>query len=335
MKVMAWLTISIIGSIFLFLGLPELLSPQNLYLLDLSGIYSILAMSLALTVGFGGLLSLAHPVFFGIGAYFTGLAMIAGFPFFPSLLLSGFFSGLIALVIGVPSLRTRGVYFAITTLCVTIIFEMVLNNWVSLTQGDSGLGGIPKPGLLAGTGLMHLKMKTGTFFHYLISLIAIFTALTLYRITHSEIGRTMIAIRDQKELASLTGINTLKYEVINFCIGAFFAGVAGSLYAIYMRYLHPSDFGILQCFDILAMVVVGGANSISGPIVGSLFINFFPELIGIDPALKRIAYGIVIILVVIFMPQGLQGLLNEGLIKPIAEKLGMLRRDKQGRGLSR
>lgn len=319
MKVLAWLMIGLTGFLILFFGPPVLLAPQQLFLFDLVGIYAILATSLALTVGFGGLLSLAHPVFFGVGAYFTGLTMIAGFHFLPVLLLSGFFSSLIALVIGFPSLRTRGVYFSITTLCLTILFEMVVNNWVSLTNGSSGLGGIPKPAIL-----IHLGMGTNIFFHWMILGIAVLVALILYLITHSEIGRTMIAIRDQKDLSRLVGINILKYELLNFCTGAFFAGIAGSLYAMYIRYLHPSDFGIVQCFEILTMVVVGGATSVSGPIFGAFFIGFFPELIGIDPALKRIVYGIVLIIVVISMPQGFQGLFNKWVIKPIGKKLKLL-----------
>jgi len=319
MRTMAWSFAALMVLIILLFLLPPFFSPQHLYLFDLAQIYAILAMSLALTVGYGGLLSIAHSVFFGVGAYFTGLTMIAGLSFVPALFLAGFASSLVALAIGFPSLRTRGVYFAITTLCLTIIFEMVLNNWVSLTNGPSGLSGIPKVQLGADTGL-----KATTYHHLLISIVTLVTALILYRITHSEIGRTMVAIRDQKGLSSLMGINTLKYELINFCVGAFFAGIAGSLYAVYIRYLHPTDFGIHQCFDILAMVVVGGANTISGPIMGSFFISFFPELIGIDPALKRIAYGIVLILVVIFMPYGLQGLLREGLVKRLAKRLKLL-----------
>ena len=290
--------------IVLIFAVPLFFLPQHLYLFDLAQIYAILAMSLALTVGYAGHLSIAHPVFFGVGAYFTGLTMIAGLPFLVVLFLAGLSSSLIALVVGYPSLRTKGVYFAITTLCLTIIFEMVLNNWVSLTQGPSGLSGIPKPGLLSGAAMK--------------------TSLIIYRVTHSEIGRTMIVIRDQKKLSSLMGINTLKYELINFSMGAFFAGIAGGVYAVFIRYLHPTDFGIQQSFDILAMVVVGGPSGVSGPIMGSFFINFFPELLGIDPALKRIAYGIVIILVVIFMPNGLQGILREGLLRQGGKLVGSL-----------
>jgi len=312
MKAMRWQYVSVIILMIMLFCLPPYFSPQNLYLFDLAQLYSMLAMSLALTVGYAGLLSIAHSVFFGAGAYFTGITMIAGFSFLPALLMAGAFSSLIALVIGFPSLRTRGVYFAITTLCLAIIFEMVLNNWVSLTNGPSGLSGIPKADLFKSFGI-----KSSTSYHFIISILTILTALVLYRISHSEIGRTMIVIRDQKELSRLMGINTLKYELMNFCIGAFFAGLAGSVYAVFIRYLHPTDFGIHQCFDILAMVVVGGSGGISGPIMGSFFINFFPEVIGIEPALKRVAYGIIIILVVIFMPYGLQGLIREGLINRI------------------
>ncbi len=322
----AWSLIALISLLLLF---PLFSPPGVLYLLDLAAIYAILAMSLAFTVGYAGLLSLAHAVFFGVGAYFTGLSMIAGWPFLPTFFLAGFIASLLGVVIGFPALRTRGVYFSITTLCLTIIAEMVLNNWESLTRGSSGLGGIPKPDYIFGsTGFLLVKINSASSYHYLISVVTVLTGFILYRITHSEIGRTMIAIRDEKKLASVIGINTLKYELINFCIGAFFAGLAGSLYAVFIRYLHPTDFGILQCFDILAMVVVGGVNSISGAIMGSLFINFFPELIGITPALKRIVYGIVIIAVVIFMPYGLHGLFGQ-IVNQVRDRIGLRREQKK------
>ena len=320
---------SLIALISLLLIFPLFSPPGGLYLLDLAEIYAILAMSLAFTVGYAGLLSLAHAVFFGVGAYFTGLSMIAGWPFLPTFFLAGFIASFLGVVIGFPALRTRGVYFSITTLCLTIIAEMVLNNWESLTRGSSGLGGIPKPDNIFGsTGFFLVKINSASSYHYLISVVTVLTGFILYRITHSEIGRTMIAIRDEKKLSSVIGINTLKYELINFCIGAFFAGLAGSLYAVFIRYLHPTDFGILQCFDILAMVVVGGANSISGAIMGSLFINFFPELIGITPALKRIVYGIVIIAVVIFMPYGLQGLFSQ-IVNKVRSRIGLKKEQKK------
>jgi branched-chain amino acid transport system permease protein len=320
---------SLIALISLLLIFPLFSPPGGLYLLDLAEIYAILAMSLAFTVGYAGLLSLAHAVFFGVGAYFTGLSMIAGWPFLPTFFLAGFIASLLGIVIGFPALRTRGVYFSITTLCLTIIAEMVLNNWESLTRGSSGLGGIPKPDNIFGsTGFLLVKINSASSYHCLISVVTVLTGFILYRITHSEIGRTMIAIRDEKKLSSVIGINTLKYELINFCIGAFFAGLAGSLYAVFIRYLHPTDFGILQCFDILAMVVVGGANSISGAIMGSLFINFFPELIGITPALKRIVYGIVIIAVVIFMPYGLQGLFSQ-IVNKVRSRIGLKKEQKR------
>jgi branched-chain amino acid transport system permease protein len=320
---------SLIALISLLLIFPLFSPPGGLYLLDLAEIYAILAMSLAFTVGYAGLLSLAHAVFFGVGAYFTGLSMIAGWPFLPTFFLAGFIASFLGVVIGFPALRTRGVYFSITTLCLTIIAEMVLNNWESLTRGSSGLGGIPKPDNIFGsTGFLLVKINSASSYHYLISVVTVLTGFILYRITRSEIGRTMIAIRDEKKLSSVIGINTLKYELINFCIGAFFAGLAGSLYAVFIRYLHPTDFGILQCFDILAMVVVGGVNSISGAIMGSLFINFFPELIGIAPALKRIVYGIVIIAVVIFMPYGLQGLFSQ-IVNQVKSRIGLEKEQKR------
>lgn len=298
--------ISLVFICLLFI-VPLAFPPQYLYLFDLTQIYAILAVSLGFTVGYAGLLSVAHAVFFGMGAYFTGLSMIAGLSFLPSLMLAGCSAFVVALAVGVPALRTRGVYFAITTLCLTIIFEMILNNWVSLTRGTSGLGGIPKPEILG------FQFRTGKSFHYLISIVAVLCGLILYKIMNSEIGRTMLAIREQKSLSKMSGINTFKYELINFSIGALFAGISGNLYAVYIRYLNPSDFGIQQCFDVLAMVVVGGTHSIAGPIMGAFFISFFPELIGIEPTLKRVAYGTIIILVVVFMPYGIYGLLRKRL----------------------
>jgi branched-chain amino acid transport system permease protein len=299
-----------IVAVVLILFLPIFFKQQHLFLFDIAQIHGILAISLAFTVGYAGRLSIAHPVFYGAGAYITGLMMIAGYPFLLAVFLAGLASSIIALAVGFPSLRLKGIYFAIVTLSLTIIFEMILNNWVSLTHGPSGLLGIPVPSFMKGSGL-----KLSYSYHFLISLFSIVIFFIMYRIIESEIGRTMIIIREKNALAKVMGINTLKYDLFNFCTGAFFASVAGSLYSIFIRYLHPTDFGMQLGFDILAMVVIGGTNGIFGPFMGSFFITFFPELLGIEPSLMRIVYGIAIIGVVVYMPKGFEGILRKFFLK--------------------
>jgi branched-chain amino acid transport system permease protein len=296
----------ILGVVILFaIALPFFLPKSHLHLAVIIGIHAILALSLGLVIGFVGQLSLCHAGFYGIGAYASALLTSSHCPFWLALPASGLISGLLGLLIGIPSLQTRGIYFSITTLSFGVIIAMVLNNWISLTNGPDGLSGLVSPEPIPLFGWGTLSFKNPVSYYFLVALFLGFTIFVLHRLLHSRVGRAFIGVRDNEVLAGSLGIHPLRYKLTAFIVGAVFAGWAGSLYAHYLRYICPKDFSFAESFDLLVMVVVGGAQTILGPIIGALFILALPKFFGFEPVYGRVAFGMILIIVMIFMPRGI------------------------------
>ncbi|HYB21920.1 MAG TPA: branched-chain amino acid ABC transporter permease [Thermodesulfobacteriota bacterium] len=287
--------------------LPFALSKAQLHLTVIIEIHAILAVSLGLVVGFVGQLSLCHAGLYGIGAYTSALLTFAHWPFWLALPTAGAVSGIIGLLIGLPSLKTRGIYFSITTLSFGVLMAMVLNNWISLTEGPDGLSGIVSPEAISLFGWGTLSFKNPTSYYFLVGLFLLFTIWIIRRLLRSRVGRAFISVRDNETLAGSLGIDSMRYKLTAFTVAAVFAGFAGSLYAHYLRYICPKDFGFAESFDLLVMVVVGGAQTILGPIIGAMFILALPKFFGYEPVYGRVAFGIILIVVMIFMPQGIMG----------------------------
>ncbi len=252
----------------------------------------ILGVSLNLVVGFTGQFSLGHAGFMSVGAYVCAIINMqmdstAGF-------LLGIFAGaviaaLVGVLIGIPTLRLRGDYLAIATLGTAEIIRILFLN-LDITNGAVGLNGIPQY----------------TNWPWLF----IFTALTIICIRNfinSSHGRTCISIREDEIAAESMGINTTKYKVMAFAIGAFFAGIAGGLYASYFYFLKPDIFGFMKSIDILVIVVLGGLGSISGSIIAGIFLAIVTTYLQQFAAVRMIIYSLVLIIVMIFRPQGLMG----------------------------
>lgn len=252
----------------------------------------ILGVSLNLVVGFTGQFSLGHAGFMAVGAYVCAIINMnmdstAGF-------LIGIFAGallaaLVGILIGIPTLRLRGDYLAIATLGTAEIIRILFLN-LKITNGAVGLNGIPQY----------------TNWPWLF----VFTALTIICIKnfiHSSHGRACISIREDEIAAESMGINTTKYKVMAFAIGAFFAGIAGGLYASYFYFLKPDIFGFMKSIDILVIVVLGGLGSISGSVIAGIFLAIVTTYLQQFAALRMIIYSVVLIIVMIFRPQGLMG----------------------------
>jgi len=305
----------ILGSIFIALiALPFVLSKTHLHLLVIIGIHAILALSLGLVVGFVGQLSLCHAGFYGIGAYISALLTFSHWPFWLALPAAGVVSGVFGLLIGLPSLKTRGIYFSITTLSFGIIMAMVLNNWISLTNGPDGLSGLVSPNPIPLFGGILLSFNNPTSYYFLVGVFLWGTIFVVRRLLRSRVGRAFVAVRGNEVLAESLGVQALRYKLTAFIIAAFLAGIAGSLYAHYLRYICPRDFGFVESFDLLVMVVVGGAQTILGPIVGALFVLALPKFFGFEPVYGRVAFGIILIIVMIYMPRGIVGTLQKALL---------------------
>lgn len=279
------------------------------HILVMINIYTILALSLNLVAGYTGLLSLCHAAFYGIGAYATTLLMMkAGWGFFPSLIVAILLTAALSLIIAVPSLRLKGDYFVLATLGFQIIVFVILYNWVSLTRGPYGIPGIPIPKVFGA--------EVNTVFRYFLfsGFFALLCGLLLWMLKTSPFGRVLRAIREDEVAAAALGKNVPLFKVAAFAIAAAFAAVPGALFAGYMRYIDPTSFTLMESVFIISIVIIGGAGNFVGPIAGAVFMVLLPEALrflhipdAIAANMRQIIYGLLLIILMRYRPQGLFG----------------------------
>ena len=287
--------IFLVFSIIIFAILSQLISSEviNAYyarLIVTICINIILAVSLNLILGFTGQLTLGHAGFMSIGAYASAMFTIKmNVPFPVALIIGGFFAAFIGFLIGLPTLRLKGDYLAITTLGFGEIIRVVIVN-IDELGGGRGLPGIPPKTTL-----------TWVFF------IMVFSVLIIYNIIHSSQGRAMMSVREDEIAAEAMGINTTKYKIIAFVIGSFFAGVAGGLFAHFVYFIKPEQFDFLKSVDIVTYVVMGGMGSLSGSVISAGILTYLPEALRALNNYRMIIYPIALIIIMRFRPQGLMG----------------------------
>lgn len=269
----------------------------------MAGIYVILASSMNITNGYAGVFSMGHSAFYGIGAYTTGmLSYHFQTGFWTGLLASGVMAVLFGLVLGIPTLRLKGIFFAFVTVSFLEILRLLTMNWVSLTRGPMGIPGIPAPTLFG------WSLSSNRHFYYSILVLDILVITLIYRAVHSRIGRACMAIREDDLAAATLGIPTFQFRLLALSFSTFFCGVAGCFYAHYMTYISPDSFGVGESFIIMTMIVVGGMGTIVGPIVGAILMVIFPELFRFLLEYRMVAYGAILVLMVLFRPEGLFGI---------------------------
>lgn len=252
----------------------------------------MLAVGLNLIVGISGQLSLGHAGFMALGAYATGIITRMypdGLGFALGLLAGVVLSGAVAYIVGVPTLRLKGDYLAIATLGVGEIIRITILN-LDITNGARGLSGIP-------------RLATWYYAYGMALLIILIVA----NFTHSSPGRATISIREDEIAAESLGINTKKYKIIAFMIGAMTASIAGTFHATYYQLIVPSQFDFVRSIDILIMVVLGGMGSLTGSVVAAIFLGLLNHFLQDYGAFRIILYAIALILVMIFKPSGLFG----------------------------
>ena len=280
-----------------------------LHILVIAGIYIILTLSLNLIVGYTGLPALGHAAFFAVGAYISALlALNFGISPWMGLIVGASFAALTGVVIGASSLRLKGDYFALVTIAFAFIVYYTAKNWVSVTRGPMGLPGIP------GFSIFGLSLDSTFSYFILVFVFVLITIFIVRRIVDSPFGRVLKSIREDEIAAEALGKDTTKHKLLAFVIGAFFAGIAGSLYAHYITFIDPSSFTIMESILILLMVIFGGMGSIKGSILGAIILVVFPELLrflGMPSAIaaptRQMIYGLVLIILMIKRPQGLLG----------------------------
>jgi branched-chain amino acid transport system permease protein len=290
--------------VLLCLGLP--LAPTSTYvkrIFVLIMIYGTLALGLNLPTGYTGQVSLGNSAFFAIGAYTSALLVTkAGFGFFWALPFAALLAGFFGLLVGLPSLRLSGSYLSIVTLGFAEIVRMVLTNWHSVTNGPMGVKNIPRPFLW---GLELSLRNNGAY--YLIFAILLFTALLCYLVIYSKIGRAFIAIKEDELAATMMGIRTVHYKVLAFVLSAGISGVAGAFYAHFMRYIDPNSFTFDTSILILSIVILGGMGTLRGMYLGAALLVSFPEILRFLEQYRFVFYGLVLVLMMRFRPQGILG----------------------------
>ncbi|MGH7322297.1 MAG: branched-chain amino acid ABC transporter permease [Candidatus Rokuibacteriota bacterium] len=296
----------------LLAGLPYVVtSPYVMHLIIFSGIYVIFALSYDIVVGYLGMLSLAHPAFYGVGAYTSVLlVMKLDVPFLLAFPVAGLLASIVALIVGYPALRLSYHSFAIVTLAFTLIMRIVWINWVSLTNGPMGIPGVPRP-TLGVPFLGQIRVDTSTGYYYLILILVILTCLFVYLMINSRVGRALVSIRENEVLAETLGVNAFKYRMIAFAIGALLAGIAGSFTAHYITFVGPEFTDFYYITMLLIMVILGGSGTIHGVILGAIVFTFVPEYLRITPEFRDVIYGCILLLTIILMPGGIGGQLND------------------------
>jgi len=280
-----------------------------LHILILIGIYSILSISLNLLAGYTGILSIAHAAFYGVGAYVAALmALKLHTPFLLNLILAVGAAALLGALVGIPSLRIKDDYFVIATFAFQVITFSLLNNLVSFTGGPMGLPGIPQPTILGLTISGHVP------FLILTVLLAVFTFWAASRIVSSPFGRVLRAIREDEVFAQACGKDVAAYKVTVFMIGAGLAAIAGVLYATYISFIDPTSFTVMESIFIISIVIIGGAGSLWGSVLGAAVLVTLPELLrfvglpnSIAANIRQILYGGLLVAFMLWRPKGFIG----------------------------
>jgi len=268
--------------------------------------YILLALGYDLSVGQVGVLSLAHPAFFGIGAY-TGALLAVHYHSNPFLcfLLGALFAGTVAFCIGIPCFRLSSHSFAIGTLGFALILELITRNWIGLTRGPMGIPGIPRP-TLSIPYLFAWRVNTLTEFYYFMCILAGLGIAFYLSLTRSRVGRAFRAIREDEVLAASAGVDPLRYKMLAFVTGACIAGVTGVFYAYWYSFVSPEQLGFYFTVNLLIIIYLGGRGSFRGIVVGALLFTGLPELLRITPQLRLILYGIILLVTVIYFPDGIE-----------------------------
>lgn len=296
------------NSLLVLLGIA-LLAPallQNQYALHIGVLimFSVmLATSFNLIVGYVGEFSLGHTAFLGVGAYTVALLSTRlGLPFHFAVLAAALVAGLFGLLIGAITLRLRGPFFVIVTLCFAEVLRLIANNWIDLTNGPMGISGIEKPAWAAGDAL---EQKLA--YYYVGLALAAASLYVSYRFVYSNVGRAAIAVRENRFVAQSVGISPFHFGLLTFVIAASIAGLAGGFYANYVTFVGPEVFGFSFMVTMIIMVLAGGKGTLLGPVTGAVLVVLLEEFLRDLKELRFSIFGLIVIAVVLFLPRGIMG----------------------------
>ncbi len=302
------LRLTLIGVILLALAAVPVVYPHPfaVTLLVFIGIYIIVCTGLSLIFGYAGQLSLTQAAFYGIGAYTSAILTTRyGVSFWLALAAASALPGLIAWALGAPILRLRHFYLAMATLAFSEIVLVFFVQEVNITGGPTGITHIPAPEVFG------YKLDTSTKFYYLVWLLAVAVVAFSYNVIHSKYGRALRAMADNEVAASAMGVNVPSMMSIMFVLSAVFAGLGGSLYAHYVSFVSPDTFSVSLSIMLVIMVAIGGVSSLWGAVFGAVFVTVLPSMLGAYRQYAMLVYGVVLVLALMFMPNGIAGLFED------------------------
>ncbi len=294
--------LSLIALTIVLLVWPLLITNQ--YFLRVAtnvGLAVILASSLNIIIGFTGMFSLGHAAFYGIGAYTSALlATRLGLPFWIGLPAAAIVAGFFGALIGLATLRLRAVFLAFTTLGFGEITRIVILNWRGFTRGPLGIAGVPVPSIFGVTFNRYM------YYYFMLVLVA-FVLVVIRRMYHSRVGRALVAIREDETAARSMGINVFGFKVLAFTMACALAGLAGSFFAHFQRFISADSFVSAISFEIITMVALGGTGSIGGAVTGAVILGLFPEVFRFLAQYRQVIYGLILISVIVLKPGGIVG----------------------------
>ncbi len=273
-----------------------------LQLLNIAILNAIVVLGLNFATGWTGQINFGQAAFYGLGAYTTAIATKAGIPWLATPFLSVAVVLLASLALGLPTLRLRTYYLAMTTIGFGEIVRLIIVHSEPVTGGTSGLRAIP------GISAFGFAPDGQVQHYYLLIAVLALAALVAFRIRHSSLGRNMIATRDSEIGAEQSGVDTVRTKLLAFMIGAAYAGIAGCLYASSIRFISPDSFSGVQAILLMTMLIVGGMGSITGCIIGAVALTILPEMLRFLGQWYLVLYGLGVIAVIVLAPGGLASL---------------------------
>jgi branched-chain amino acid transport system permease protein len=296
----------VVSGLVLLAVLPLIVGEYLLSISIITGIYVVMLSGLSIFLGYGGQFSFAQAVFYGIGAYTSALLVTRlGVPVWIAFAVSGILAGAIAFALSSPIIRLRGYYLAMATLAFTQIFHVLLIEQFQLTGGPTGVYGIPAFRIFA------IDFSTAPRFHYFVWFVVVVTIVFTRNLMNSRVGRALKAIQASEDAATILGINTSGLKTKIFVLTGITGGIAGSLFAHYVSYIAPGNFTHSLSIWVVVILAIGGVRNIFGVVVGAAFTTIFPFLLGRFQQYNMLVFGIVLILVLKFLPGGISGYLEE------------------------
>ena len=294
-----WALLFALGLVFPFLAKND----YHLTVMSTAYIFAIATVGLNLITGYTGQFNLAHSGFMAVGAYTVGILTVDHqVPFWIAFALSGVTATVLGFFVGLVSLRLKGHFFSIFTLCVGYIMYLVIEKWESLTHGTVGIIGIPAP-----TAIGPIAFDNPRSLYYLVFVFLVVGMFVMHRIVNSLMGRTFMAIRNGDALAEALGINLMRNKLLAFMLSVFYAGLAGGLYAGFVRFIGPGIAGVEHAFDMTMYMLVGGLGTLLGPLLGSLTVPWLTQYLQFLQEYRFVVFGPILVALVIFLPHGIVG----------------------------